>query len=509
MLRNRVLIILLFAIFSGSLSMASNKPKVIVNVIVDALRKDDFERYSKNFSINGFRKIIDNGAVLNNARYSSIPNHPMVSGATIVTGSWPRQHGIVGDFWYNNGYTEITGAVTIDKDTAYTKPLYTIIDKIKYFNPEAKAASIGVDPMSAIVCGRSNDRVIWLDNITENWVTSKGNENSPWWMTTLNNGKTKSRYLETPATSSLPIINYLNRAKTTIFSLVSKDKDGNKMIAETPYCNSYLNDCLSSLLVFDKIGKDSICDYVTINYGYAKYAYQKYGIGSLEVEDMYYKLDSDIARLIHMLDGDIGKGEYVLIFTSALGASDSVEGVINETRIRVLTNAFLNTQYGIANWVVGYNNGQIYLNHNTIYNKKIGLDVIQDAVASFVLKFEGVESAITSSALMRNNFTNGIEKSAYNSFNAPASGDVVVVLKPNWISLPNGDDTKDKVTFCAPYENNLSIPLIFYGKGVKKGKFYDEVYMTDIAPTISDMLNISRPEKSVGKSFYNIIKNEN
>lgn len=505
MLKKRIFVVLSIMVLSGNLCMASEKPKVIVNVIVDALRRDDFERYSKNFSSYGFRKLMDRGAVMNNARYQNISPHSMVSGATILTGSWPRQHGIVGDFWYCNGSDKITGAITIGRDTAYTAPLYSVADKMKYFNPEAKVISIGVEPMSAIVCGDSNnDRVVWLDNITGNWITSKGVDASPWWMTTLNNGKTKSRYLETPMTLSLPNVQYVNGSGTTPFFTAKKGKQTS--LLELPYCNSYLNDCLSSLMSFDKIGKDTICDYVTINYGYAKYAYQKFGAGSLEVEDMYYKLDSDIARLIMMLDSEVGKDEYILIFTAAEGASDCVEGVINETRIRVLTNAFLNTQYGVADWVVGYHNGQLYLNHNTIYNKRMGLDVIQDAVAAFILKFEGVENTMTASALMRNNFTQGIEQNLYNSFNAPASGDVLVVLKPNWVSLPDAEDTKAKVAFAAPYENNVSIPLIIYGKGVKKGKIYDEINMTDIAPTVSDILGISRPEKSVGKSFYNTIR---
>lgn len=503
-LKKSLFVVLFVVGLSGNLCWASEKPKVIVNVVVDALRSDDFERYSKNFSSNGFRKMMDRGAVVSNARYQSIPTHAMVSGATILTGSWAHQHGIVGDFWYSNGSDKITGAITIGKDTAYTAPLYSIVDKIKYFNPEAKVVSIGVEPMSAIVCGDSNnDRVVWLDNITEGWITSKGADASPWWMTTLNNGKTKSRYLETPLTLSLPKVQYQNGGTTPF---LSTKKGKNTSLLELPYCNSYLNDCLSSLLAFDKIGKDTICDFVTINYGYAKHVYQKYGAGSVEVEDMYYKLDSEVARLMLMLDSEVGKGEYLLIFTAAEGASDCVEGVINETRIRVLTNAFLNTQYGVADWVVGYHNGQLYLNHNTIYNKRMGLDVIQDAVAAFALKFEGVESAMTASALMRNNFTQGVEQSLYNSFNAPASGDVLFVLKPNWVSLPDAEETKAKVAFAAPYENNTSVPLLIYGKGVKKGKIYDEINMTDIAPTISDILGISRPEKSVGKSFYNIIK---
>ncbi|MEG1553581.1 MAG: alkaline phosphatase family protein [Rikenellaceae bacterium] len=494
-------------------SFASDgKPKVIVNVIVDALRNDDLIRYTKNFSTSGFRKMMDKGSVIENAQYRDIPNKPMVSGATIITGSWPRQHGIVGDFWYLNGADKLTGAITIAKDTAYTVPLYSIIDKIKYFSPQSKVVSIGVEPKSAIICGDSNnDRVIWLDDLSGKWITSKGKDVSPWWLTTLNEGKTKGRYINTLMMPSFPKVDYINKQSTTLFSQVkhSKSENTGRALLESPFCNSYLNDCLSSLLVFDTIGKDTICDFLTINYGYARFAYKKYGSKSMEVEDMYYKLDNDISRLISMLDTEVGKGEYILIFTAASGASESVEGVVNETRIRVLTNAFLNTQYGIADWVVGYRNGQIYLNHKTIYNKKIGLDVIQDAVASFVLKFDGVENAMTASALMRNSFTTGVEEDIYNSFNAPASGDVMVVLKPNWISLPNGDTTKDKASFENPYQTTISVPLFIYGKGIKAGKVYDEFNMTDIAPTIADILGISRPEKSVGKSFYNNIRYDN
>ncbi|MEG2282188.1 MAG: alkaline phosphatase family protein, partial [Rikenellaceae bacterium] len=48
-------------------SFASDgKPKVIVNVIVDALRNDDLIRYTKNFSTSGFRKMMDKGSVIEN-----------------------------------------------------------------------------------------------------------------------------------------------------------------------------------------------------------------------------------------------------------------------------------------------------------------------------------------------------------------------------------------------------------------------------------------------------------
>jgi hypothetical protein len=48
--------------------------------------------------------------------------------------------------------------------------------------------------------------------------------------------------------------------------------------------------------------------------------------------------------------------------------------------------------------------------------------------------------------------------------------------------------------------------LLWYGWGIKKGKTNREVYMTDIAPTISALLHIQTPNGTIGKVIEEVEK---
>ncbi|MBE9487949.1 MAG: alkaline phosphatase family protein [Bacteroidetes bacterium] len=517
MLRITILLTSIFALTNVCFASETvNKPKVIINVVVDAMRNDDFMRYAKNYSNTGFNKLINKGVYATNAHYSNIPANTMVSAATIITGSNPRQHGIIGKEWYANGQNFLTMAIDTSREITFPAPLYSIIDKIKYNDSASKVISIAIDKNTAIISGdATTERVIWLDKNDGQWKEVRGLEKEPWWLTILNNGKTKKRYDNTPWTATYSKEAYINQNSYKLFkkdtSKKSKHTKTITPIEETPFCNSYLNDCLSSLFTFDKIGKDTVCDFVTINLGFSKSVYEKYGAKSIETEDMFYKIDKEISRLINMLDHEVGKDEYLLIFTSASGMSDGTSknegGVFNQTKAHVLVNAFLSAQYGVDNWVSGYKNNEIYFNHKTIYRRKVSLEELQNAVANFIIKFNGVETAYTATSLTRTSYYNGIDKRIYNSFNFINSGDVIVVLKPNWLSVVNSDFSKNRCGNIAPWENIVSVPLLIYGKGVKHKTIRAKIDMTDIAPTIAEIMGVSRPEKAIGNSFTNNIYN--
>ena len=48
-----------------------------------------------------------------------------------------------------------------------------------------------------------------------------------------------------------------------------------------------------------------------------------------------------------------------------------------------------------------------------------------------------------------------------------------------------------------PYDAH--IPLLWYGWNIRAGSTNEEVYMTDIAPTVAALLHIQMPSASIGK----------
>jgi len=55
------------------------------------------------------------------------------------------------------------------------------------------------------------------------------------------------------------------------------------------------------------------------------------------------------------------------------------------------------------------------------------------------------------------------------------------------------------------YAYDTHIPLIWYGWKIKPGKTNREVYMTDVAPTISALLKIQMPGGSVGEVLGEVV----
>ena len=81
-----------------------------------------------------------------------------------------------------------------------------------------------------------------------------------------------------------------------------------------------------------------------------------------------------------------------------------------------------------------------------------------------------------------------------NGFNNIRSGDVFFELPPVYYL---GKDTKE-ATHGTAYSFDTHVPMIFFGYGVKAETNNTPVFITDIAPTIADILNITEPSGCIG-----------
>ena len=88
-----------------------------------------------------------------------------------------------------------------------------------------------------------------------------------------------------------------------------------------------------------------------------------------------------------------------------------------------------------------------------------------------------------------------------NGYHPDRSGDVVFVLESNTIIY--GDKG---TTHGSGYDYDTHVPLIFYGKGIKKGDTKTRTHITDIAPTISALLGLKNSKTFTGKVLDFVIK---
>src|SRR5579885_2107173 len=76
------------------------RPKLVVLVLLEQFRSSYLDASWGDFGTGGFRRLIEGGAFFPDCRHLA-SSFTLTSVATLASGTWPAQHGIVADTWYD------------------------------------------------------------------------------------------------------------------------------------------------------------------------------------------------------------------------------------------------------------------------------------------------------------------------------------------------------------------------------------------------------------------------
>lgn len=537
-------ILILVLLFSINLQAQKRKgippeqPKLVINIVVEDMRYDYLYRYWDNFEEGGFKKLINEGTLCKNANYNYLLTQTSPGFATISTGCEPVVHGIVADEWYQrlqgNSVLSVSDESVVSIGRAEEKQSYspkqmlttTFTDELKLFNnSRSKVIGISLRPEAAILsAGHMANAAYWFDDEEGKWISSSYYCDSlPSWVNTFNTKGFPDIYIEREWLPLLAEENYRFGSKMAANKNVgfdSESKFGRKLssllkkgpqysiLKSTPYGINLTKDFAISAILDEELGKDKFTDFLSVGFSSTAEVSQACGPNSIELEDIYLRLDREIAHFVQFVDDNIGKENVIIILTSDHGTSYSPAylqeakipaGEFNSDRAIMLLRTYLNAVYDKGNWVAEYHNRQIYLNHNLIEDSGLKIDEMQDVVARFIIQFSGVANAITATTLEETHFNHGVFASMQNSYNQKRSGDILINLEPGWIE-------KKKIVSEANSANKYDthVPLIWYGWRIKRSKVSRFVDMRDVAPTISNFLDIPFPNGCTGDVIYEL-----
>src|SRR6185503_11917529 len=75
------------------------RPRLVLLIVVDQFRYDYLERFGDLFAPNGLRRLLREGASWTQSNYDHMPTYTAPGHATMMTGTYPAQTGIVGNEW--------------------------------------------------------------------------------------------------------------------------------------------------------------------------------------------------------------------------------------------------------------------------------------------------------------------------------------------------------------------------------------------------------------------------
>tara|TARA_R110000868_G_scaffold75728_3_gene218358 strand:+ start:962 stop:2635 length:1674 start_codon:yes stop_codon:yes gene_type:complete len=518
------------------------KPKLVVGIVVDQMRYDYLTRFYDHFGNDGFKRLVEEGFNCKNNHFNYAPTSTGPGHTSVYTGATPSIHGIIGNNWYDkeldadvycasdDSFTSVGTTSNAGQMSPHRMIVTTITDELRLNNQmRGKTIAIALKDRGAVLPGgHTANAAYWFHGANEGkWITSSYYmEQLPRWVLDFNSSGTAQSYKRAWNTlkdikeykESGPDDNVyegLFEGETSptfphsTTALLSKTQDFD-IIKGTPFGNSLTTDFAIEALQQEGLGKDEITDFLAVSFSSTDYVGHMYGVNSKEIQDTYLRLDEDLARLFKALDKNVGKGEYTLFLTADHAAIEVPAylkdqkipaGYIDKASNKKRLAEFLKYTYGTEDIVKNYSNDQIFLDHKIVMNLDLNLAEVEAEIAQEFLGYDSIDKVYTANQMWNNEYTTGIPYILQNGYNQKRSGDVLVVLKPGFISYGTTGSTHG-----SPQIYDTHAPLLFYGKGIKPGSTVNRTEIPDIAPTLSALLGISFPSGANGKPITAVLE---
>lgn len=533
-LRNIALTILFLTTYSSLGHAQAVKPRLMINIVVSSMHANDLTRYSDNFSTGGFNKLRDGGMWFTNASYDYMQTTTAVGLATISTGATPSVHGVVADSWYDYVTNKRLSLIHDDKEYSVNYSTgsgdysprqlaaQTLGDAVAEHNSKSVIRTVAVEPLSAIVMAGHAGKAYWMETLKSAWTTtSYYGKDLDKWIAEYNRTTPHEMMITKKWTPLLKFSNYHNSQVSCMEDLKSEGKELSYIQNEnitlntnsvdifgqmcyTPAGNTAVLAFAKQLIAKNSMGQDEDTDILNIVLDTPRFISSRYGTESVEYEDMLYRLDRDLEEfLVFALAQVTDPKQVVVTLTSDHGTSPSYnspgkeQGRFNVRQAEVIINAFIGSQHGNGEWVLGIIDNAIYLNHNLIYEKGLSIADVQYDVATFAMQLRGVAHALSAEALRSSYFGSGYGQKIQNGFYPRRSGDVMLNLMPGWIAeIENVRSQSGSM-----YRYDTHVPLLIYGGGVVAAKRNEKVDIISLAATQALILGVSAPAASEGEAL--------
>ena len=557
--------ILALVVFSLPVLSASDvpnsKPRLILQITVDALRADLPQRYSHLFGEGGFRYLMEDGVNFTNAHYRHANTETIVGHVSLATGTVPAAHGMIGNVWFDRkqrrlvyniedaDYRLLTSGADVDSTTEIDPTQKAA--KVEGRSPAAILAPTFSDELALATAGKAlifgvsvKDRgavslaghagkAFWFSKsggefVTSNYYYSK----YPDWVNAWNARKPALAYAGGAWQLSHEPAAYRygdadDRDYETDFPGFGRtfphaygaadDKYFTTRLTLSPAGDELTLDFVKTLLDNEPLGADEIPDYLAVSFSSTDYVGHLFGASSLESEDNIARLDRTLAQLIDYIDEKIGI-ENTLIVLSADHGQPEAPGHLHELGIhdahyfdtRGLDKkpaiAALKRRFGVGEELIeAFFQPYVYLNRELIADKGLDQTQVEAAVAAELVRFDGVAAAVSSSALRGANLPDTeLNRAILSNFHSARSGDIYLVFGPN-VFINDFDGLSVASTHGSPWRYDTHVPVIFAGGGLQPRMVSRAVTPYDIAPTLSGLLGIRQPAATVGNPLPEVL----
>ena len=352
--------LLVFVVFALVFSSCKNhkreinneRPKLVIGLVIDQMRWDYLYRYYDRYGEGGFKRLLKEGYNCQNTMVNYIPAYTAPGHTCIYTGSVPSIHGIAGNnwidnqtgrFWYcvdDDNVSQVgddTKAASFSPRNLHTS---TITDELRLAtNFRSRVYGIAIKDRGAILpAGHSACAAYWYNDKTGDFVTSTYYDTlyqSPKWLKAFN----KRGVADSLAKLNWQLLDSIGKYTQSTRDLTEYEdafkgenspvfphkvsgmgkSDRTSAIKAMPAGNTLTLDMARACIEGadgGRLGSGKDPDFLAVSLSSTDYAGHQFGPNAVEIEDMYVRLDREIASFLTYLDRTVGNGNYLFFLTA-------------------------------------------------------------------------------------------------------------------------------------------------------------------------------------------------
>ena len=499
-------------------------PKLVVLIVVDQMRADYVDRFQGDWNA-GLKRLVTGGAWFTRAAYPYLHTVTCAGHATIATGAYPSVHGVFQNAWIDRASDSLitctqdanVSGVPYDKPGPASESARQL--KIPTFAEEmhaqkgSRVVSLSLKARSAIMlAGHSGDAVSWLSDNFSGWTTSTAFTNAPVpevgayvaaHPIGADFGRTWERLL--PANKYTDPDDGVGEAPpagwTKSFPHPLSGRPGDAAVGPayyvqwelSPFADAYLGQMAAGLVESMQLGKHDTTDVLAISFSSPDLVGHQFGPRSQEIRDIYARLDVTLGALLNRIDALVGPDQYVVALSSDHGVTPIPEQLraAGKDGGRIDVQAVYQAmeraaqKAGAGHYIGHLTSNDVYFLPG-MFEKLAANRSAMEGVLKAADAQPGIAHVFRADELANATTSKDDEvRAAALSYVPGRSGDLILSFEDGWISAAVG------TTHGSVNPDDQRVPILFYGNGIKPGKYNDRVSPADIAPTLADICGIT------------------
>ena len=450
-------------------------------LVVQQFRPEYLDAAWSQLGAGGLKRLLDRGAWFPDCRHAA-STFPSTSLATLATGSWPSQHGIVAESWFDR---QARKPVAASGDALLATTLCAQVAG----EGHARVSVISLDGAHArLFAGTPEADVYWVD--AHGQFAAGGDP--PEWLAPFNGlppaeNAHGAQWMAAGARQGAPPL------RTLPFDAAHPEQFMALYLA-SPFSQTAQFDLLGEMLVRERLGQGGTFDFVTVLCGASELLGYETGGRSPLMPQMILQLDKRIEALLAQLGRAVGEGGYTLVLAGAHGAPPLPAA---DARARMSVNGETVAQAvdkALAASGAGHVRKYLYpfLYLDAAADRDAASARLGAARAAFDLAPVAGWYTADGACSTHDEWTRRFA----NSFHARRSGDVMLGYRPEYVE----DYGQDRgISYGSLYAYDVRVPLCFFGPQFRAGVFEAPVESVDVAPTLARVMGVAAPSSSVGR----------